>query len=164
MAARRARLLPWIAAERAIRGLLLVGVGIYLLSQPSANLGSLAARLARRVELDPDHGFVHHLIVRVGALDRNQITLIGAGAIAYGLLELVEGVGLWLDQLWAEYLTVIATSLLIPLEVYELVRKPSLLKAGGIVVNLAIVGYLAWNLRRRVRADRARDARTAESG
>lgn len=87
MAAPRARLLPWIAAERAIRGLLLVGVGIYLLSQPNANLGSLATRLARRVELDPDHGFVHHLIVRVSALDHRQITLIGAGAIAYGLLE-----------------------------------------------------------------------------
>ena len=67
MAARQARLLPWIAAERAIRGLLLVGVGVYLLSQPNANLGSLATRLARRVELDPDHGFVHHLIVRISA-------------------------------------------------------------------------------------------------
>ena len=40
-------------------------------------------------------------------------------------VETVEGVGLWLDQLSAEYLTVIATSLLIPLELYELARKPS---------------------------------------
>ena len=38
------------------------------------------------------------------------------GALGYGVLELVEGTGLWLEQLWAEYLTVIATSLLIPLE------------------------------------------------
>jgi Predicted membrane protein (DUF2127) len=63
-------------------------------------------------------------------------------ALGYGVLELVEGTGLWLDQLWAEYLTVIATSLLIPLELYELVRNPRVLKAGGLVVNLAIVAYL----------------------
>ena len=76
--------------------------------------------------------------------------LFGAGALAYGTLELVEGVGLFYRQRWAEWLTVVATSLLIPLELYELVSKPSLLKAGGIVVNVAIVGYLAWMLRRRL--------------
>ena len=73
----------------------------------------------------------------------------------YGLLELVEGTGLWLDKLWAEYLTVVATSLLVPLEVYELVRKPTLLKAAGVSVNVAIVAYLAWRLRERVHASKA---------
>lgn len=73
----------------------------------------------------------------------------------YGLLELVEGTGLWLDKLWAEYLTVVATSLLVPLEIYELVRKPTLVKAVGISVNVAIVGYLAWRLRERVHASKA---------
>jgi hypothetical protein len=55
------------------------------------------------------------------------------------------------DQLWAEYLTVIATSLLIPLELYELVHHPAALKAGGLVANLAIVAYLVHVLRRRKR-------------
>jgi uncharacterized membrane protein (DUF2068 family) len=58
------------------------------------------------------------------------------------VLELVEGVGLFYRRRWAEWLTVVATSLLIPLELYELVRSPSLLKAGGIAVNVAIVIYL----------------------
>lgn len=78
--------------------------------------------------------------------------MTGIAAILYGLLETVEGVGLWLDRLWAEYLTVIATSLLVPLELYELVHKPTLLKAGGIAVNLVIVGYLGWRLHERVTA------------
>ena len=83
------------------------------------------------------------------------LLVTGIAAIGYGLLELVEGVGLWLDQLWAEYLTVIATSLLLPFELYELARKPSLLKAGGIAVNIAIVAYLAWMLRRRLAREAA---------
>ena len=65
------------------------------------------------------------MILRIGALDHNQITLIGAGAIAYGLLEVVEGVGRWLRKRWAEWLTVIATSLLVPFEIYELIQKLS---------------------------------------
>ena len=71
------------------------------------------------------------------------------------MLELVEGTGLWLDKLWAEYLTVIATALLLPLELYELVRKPTALKAGGIAVNVAIVVYLILVLRRRLRREHA---------
>jgi uncharacterized membrane protein (DUF2068 family) len=97
------------------------------------------------------------VVVRIHQADevvreaRRVVALLGLFAIGYGALELVEGTGLWLDQLWAEYLTVIATSLLLPFEVYELVRRPSFWKAGGIVVNVAIVAYLAYLLRRRVR-------------
>ena len=80
----------------------------------------------------------------------HRLTLLAA--IGYGTLELVEGVGLWLDQLWAEYLTVIATSLFIPFELYELVIRPSLGKAGGILINVLIVLYLARALRRRLTA------------
>ncbi len=83
-------------------------------------------------------------------LHARTLLITGVAAIGYGLIELVEGVGLWLDRLWAEYLTVIATSVLIPVEAYELVRKPTLLKAGGIAVNVAIVAYLAWMLQRRL--------------
>jgi hypothetical protein len=50
---------------------------------------------------------------------------------ADGLLEIVEGVGLWLRKRWAEWLTVIATSLLVPFEIYELIHRPSPLKAAG---------------------------------
>ena len=91
------------------------------------------------------------MIVRIGALDQNQITLIGAGAIAYGLLEVTEGVGLWMRKRWAEWLTVIATSLLVPFEIYELIQRPSLLKAAGLAVNILIVLYLLRVVRRHER-------------
>jgi uncharacterized membrane protein (DUF2068 family) len=146
---RSARLLPWIAAERALRGLLLVGVGIALLVERNADLGSLATRLARHIELDPDHGIVHRVIVRISATGHHQVAVIGALAVGYGLLELVEGVGLWFRQRWAEWLTVVATSLLIPFEIYELVKRPSPLKAAGLVLNILIVLYLLRVVRRR---------------
>ena len=74
------------------------------------------------------------------------------------MLELVEGVGLFYRQRWAEWLTVVATSLLIPFELYEVVRNPSLLKAGGIAVNIVIVIYLFRIVHRKGRGSRRLEA------
>ena len=139
-----------IAGERLIRGVVLVIAGVYLVSHSHSDFGRLADRLARAVELDPRRPFFHRIIVKLHNLHASTVLITGVAAIFYGVLETVEGGGLWLEKLWAEWLTVIATSLLIPLELYELARKPSLLKAAGTAVNIAIVAYLAVRLRRRL--------------
>ena len=61
---------------------------------------------------------------------------------AYAVLEAIEAVGLWLQKRWGEYLTLIATAALLPLEIYELVRGVSAFKVIALVVNIAIVVYL----------------------
>jgi uncharacterized membrane protein (DUF2068 family) len=131
-----------IAVERALRGVVLLAAGVYLLANTGADFGSIANHLARAIELDPRRHFIQHAITKLGSLKRHEVKLFGAGALGYGVLELVEGVGLFYRKRWAEWLTVIATSLLIPLELYELVRSPSALKAGGIFVNVVVVIYL----------------------
>jgi uncharacterized membrane protein (DUF2068 family) len=147
---RSRRILRLIALERSVRSVLLITAGVYLLTHLKSDFGRIADHFIRALELDPRRPFLHRIVVRLHHLHVRTVLVTGIAAIGYGLLELAEGVGLWLDQLWAEYLTVIATSLLLPFELYELVSKPSLLKAGGIVVNIAIVAYLAWMLRRRL--------------
>jgi uncharacterized membrane protein (DUF2068 family) len=149
-----ARLLPWIAAERAIRGALLIAAGIYLLGHTGSDLGRLTNRLARGVELDTRRPFIRHLVNRLGHLSHHQVTLFGIAAIAWGALELVEGYGLWRRYRWAEWLTVIATSILIPVELYELVHRPSALKAAGLAVNVLIVIYLVRVVTRGGRRER----------
>ena len=154
---RSRRIIKLIALERIVRGLLLLAAGIYLVTHVGTDLGRLADRFTRTLELDPRRHFIHRIIVRLHRLHAGTVLVTGIAAVAYGALELVEGAGLWLDRLWAEYLTVIATSLLIPLEIYELARKPSALKACGIAVNLAIVAYLAFRLHERVHASRLKE-------
>lgn len=148
---RSRRILRLIALERAVRGVLLLAAGVYLLTHVSSDLGRTADRIMRAVELDPRRPFLHRIVEYLHHLHASQVRIVGTAAVGYGVLELVEGVGLWLDQLWAEYLTVVATSLLIPVEIYELVRKPSPWKAAGLVANILIVGYLVHVLRRRRR-------------
>ena len=106
----------------------------------------------RAVELDPRTHFLHRIVDYLHNLHAHELKIAAALAIGYGVLELVEGVGLWLDQIWAEYLVIVATSLLIPFELYELVRHPSPWKAAGILVNVLIVLYLVHLLRRRRRS------------
>lgn len=144
-----------IALERLARGLLLVVVGGILAANTHADWTARLRDWADDLGLDPSrHVLVARLINRAAALTPHQLLLIGAGAMAYGALELVEGAGLWRRQHWAEYLTVIATAIFVPFEIWELAHRPSLFKAGGLLVNLLVVAYLIVMLRRRARPHR----------
>jgi uncharacterized membrane protein (DUF2068 family) len=78
------------------------------------------------------------------SLRSSTLHLVGAGVIGYALLEGVEAVGLWWQKRWAEYLTLIATALFLPLEVYEIVHKLSPTKIIALIVNVAVVLYLLF--------------------
>jgi uncharacterized membrane protein (DUF2068 family) len=148
-AERSGRLIWLIALERTLRGLLLLAAGIYLLAKAGANFGDIANHIAQRLELDPQRPWIRHVVAKLGHLKKHEVRLFGALAIGYAALEVTEGVGLFYRKRWAEWLTVVATSLLVPLEAYELVRHPSALKAVGIAVNVAIVAYLVRVVRRK---------------
>src|SRR5438093_10402396 len=100
-----------IAVERSLRGALLVAAGLYRLLHLSTDFGHLAERIIRSVDIDPRQHFFHRIVARLHRLHAHELRIAGIAAICYGTLELVAGVGLWLAQLWAEYLTLIATSL-----------------------------------------------------
>src|SRR5205823_6950704 len=89
------------------------------------------------------HGILHDLD-QLFTLKTSRLRLAGAGIGAYALLEGAEAVGLWFQKRWAEYLTFIATTALLPLEVYELTKTVSPFKVIALIVNLAIVVYLLF--------------------
>ena len=82
-------------------------------------------------------------------------TLIEAGTFFYALLHIVEGTGLILERDWAGYLTVIATSALVPFECYEILQKVNPLKILVLIVNLGFVVYVVVKLRQEHRERRA---------
>ncbi len=147
--AREDRLLPFIAAERSVRALLLIAVGVILLSHLHTDWGQAVSGTAKDFGLDPHRTGIVRLTEHASALTSKKVEEFGVIAIAYGLLEAAEGYGLWRRKRWGEYLTIIATSLLLIPEVWELTKKPTVLKIGGLLLNLAIVIYLIYRLRRR---------------
>jgi uncharacterized membrane protein (DUF2068 family) len=87
---------------------------------------------------------VHHALT----ISPGWVTLLAIGLPAYALIELVEGVGLWLARRWGEYFAMIATSIFLPWEVWELTRgNITWLKVAAFVINLLLVIYLVWTRR-----------------
>jgi uncharacterized membrane protein (DUF2068 family) len=147
-AARHDRLLPWIAAERAFRAIVLLAVGIALVSHPHANWASDIAHLAQHLGLNPKDNWIQRIINDVDRIHANQDIVFGIAALAYAVLEGAEAYGLFTRRRWGEWLTVVATSLLFIPEIWELTKSATLLKVGAVVANVAIVLYLLWRLRR----------------
>ncbi|HUR75812.1 MAG TPA: DUF2127 domain-containing protein [Sporichthya sp.] len=150
-ALRQLALLRLLAAERILRGLVLVaaayGVKRFASAQESLrrSFGDTlpAARpLAERLGFDLDHSLLVREATKALNASQTTLTLVALALLAYGILEGVEGVGLWLAKRWAEYLTVVATAAFLPLEVYELIDHTTLTKAGAFVINIAVVVYL----------------------
>jgi uncharacterized membrane protein (DUF2068 family) len=139
--------LVWIAAFKLAKSavlLLLAGEMLHLLQA-----GALDRLVGRLAELPLAAGWrpLTHAIDWLADLNPHKILLGGLLACAYALLYAVEGVGLWMQKRWAEYLTTVATASLIPFEIWELARGFSVLKVAALAVNVAIVFYLIHVLR-----------------
>jgi uncharacterized membrane protein (DUF2068 family) len=93
------------------------------------------------------HGFLVTELQRLVDLRTGALDVLIWTSLAYAVLELVEGIGLWHEQRWAEYLTVIATAGLLPLEIVELTRRVTVIRVGALVVNLLIVVWLVYRKR-----------------
>jgi uncharacterized membrane protein (DUF2068 family) len=112
-------------------------------------------------------GGVEGELTKLFAISLRNLQITGVVLTAYAILEGTEAVGLWRGRRWAEYLTFIATALLLPLEIYEIAHRPTVLKGVTLAINLAVVLYLVWakrlfGLRGGERAQRA--LRQADSG
>ncbi len=147
-AARHERLLPWIAAERGLRAALLVTLGAILISHPHTNWAAEVRRLATDAGLNPSGNVVRRILEAVRKIPARETTVFGVIALAYGALEAAESYGLARRRRWGEWLTLVATAILIVPEVWELIRDVTLLKVGALIVNLLVVAYLYWQLRR----------------
>jgi len=81
------------------------------------------------------------------ALSSSTLTWIAVGLAGYAAIELVEAVGLWLMARWGEYFAVIATSVFLPLEIYELTEKITATRLIALVINIVAVIWLLWSKR-----------------
>jgi uncharacterized membrane protein (DUF2068 family) len=140
-----------IAVDRAIHFVLLalLALAVFLVASHQHQLQDRFYRILTDIQggvaggpvQNHKTGLVHELD-RLFSLRRGTLHEIGFVLALYAVLEGVEAVGLWFQQRWAEYLTFVATTLLLPLEVYELTKTLSWFKVTALIVNLAIVAYL----------------------
>ena len=104
--------------------------------------------LYRDLGFDVSHSKLLKLINESFAFDSRWLTLLAIGLALYALIELVECVGLWQGKRWGEYFAMVATSIFLPWEIWELTRGHiTWLKVGALAINLLLVIYLVWTKR-----------------
>jgi uncharacterized membrane protein (DUF2068 family) len=127
----------------------LVGVGaLHLIGK---DLEGEAVKLASHLRVEQDGRLFTWVLDHVDSITAHRLKQIGIATFFYGGLRILEGLGLVMEKLWAEYLTVGATTIFLPWEMYEICRHPDLIRVGVLVVNLLVLAYLTWSLRRRLR-------------
>jgi uncharacterized membrane protein (DUF2068 family) len=140
-----------IAVDRAFHFVVLglLAIAVFLFASNQQELHHRFYRVLNDLQVafggNPSEGHktgLLHTLDQLFTLKSSKLRLAGAGIAAYALLEGAEAVGLWYQKRWAEYLTFIATTLLLPLELYELSHRVSPFKVFALILNIAIVVYL----------------------
>ena len=137
-----------IAAFKLLKALALIAVGVGALRLVHKDVAAIAEHWINVFQVDPHNHFIDLLLEKLSILDDRRLKELSIGTFAYAVIFLAEGVGLALQKRWAEYFTIITTSSLLPIEVYELVRRVSIGRCLALVINLAVVAYLIFELRR----------------
>lgn len=151
------------AHAKSERGLLLVGLfklskslgcilfGAMCLHLIHRDLGDMAMKIIDWLNLDPAGHLAGILLDKADLINGHQLRITGMLSFAGGIVYAVEGTGLMLRKVWAEYFTVILTTLGLPWEIYEMMHHFTLWKFGLFAVNVLVLAYLVWLLRRKRR-------------
>jgi len=144
--ARTSSLLPWIVAFKAIKAALLTAFGVALLFAVHRDPVDLVLELAQAVHLPLTSRLFDRLLMLAARTTPTKEVAVALTAFGYAILMGTEGVGLYLRRSWARWFTIGATSSLMPIEVWEIVREPRALRVLILVLNVAVVVYL-WGRR-----------------
>lgn len=141
-----------IALFKLLKGALLIVLAFQFLKLLHRDAAKVFETLINTIHVDPDNRYLGALLAKLDLLDDRKVEELSGLTFAYSALFLTEGIGLFFEKRWAEFLTIIATSSFIPVELYELFKTPSLGKCLMLALNAGIVIFLIVTLRRSKRS------------
>ncbi len=133
-----------VALVEISKGVLAVLFSIGLLSFRHKDIGDMIANFLDILHIDPAHEFAVKLVRMADRITPEKIEIVAAVALIYALIRFVEGYGLWNARTWAEYFAMISGAVYLPWEVWAFLRRPSWMHAVIILINVAVVLYIAY--------------------
>jgi uncharacterized membrane protein (DUF2068 family) len=155
----RNRWLILIAAFKLSQALLFIAVGVGAFRLLHKDIGDLLTRLVEHLRFNPESRFVNFVLDKSSLVTDRILRRIGEVGFIYAALDLIEGTGLYLEKVWAEYLTLAITASFLPWEIFEVLRRVTWIRAGLLVVNALVFFYLL-----KIVVERGRDRRVAGQG
>jgi uncharacterized membrane protein (DUF2068 family) len=136
------RWLVLIALYKLTQALLFIAIGVgarHLLHKDAADE---LASLADRLHFNPESRFVDFVLDQASLLNDPLLRRIGAAAFSYAALGFAEGIGLYLEKAWGEFLTLAITASFLPWEVFEILRRLTWIRVGLLTINAFVFLYL----------------------
>ena len=140
-------ILRLIALFKFVKAALLIAAGAGMLHLLHKDVDVELAHWIRRCGLDPGNHYIEQWLDKAGELTPHHLSVAAVASFIYAALFLVEGTGLWMQKRWGEWVTIIITSSLVPVEIYELWRHPNWAKIAVLIINVAVVFYLVHRVR-----------------
>jgi len=131
-----------IAIFRHIKAVLLIITGMAALHLVKPGAVQQVTDWVAAMPFATQHAFVGRALAMITRLPPQRIEQLAIVLFLYAALFIVEGVGLWMGKVWAEWLSIVATTSFIPFEAYEVAHKTTFLRITILVANIAIVIYL----------------------
>ncbi len=135
-----------VALLEALKGVIVLVAGFGLLSFLGQDAELFAGRLIHRLHLNPANHYPQIFIHAMADVTNAELWIIASFAALYSTVRFVEAYGLWHGRRWAEWLAALSGGVYVPVELFELARHATWLKAGALLVNLVVVAYMAWLL------------------
>ena len=142
------RAMRLVALMEAVKGLIVLGAGFGLLTLLHHDIRHVAESLVTRLHIDPERHFAGLFLHAAAQVTDAHLWGLAALALAYSVLRGVEAYGLWHQHRWAVWLGAAGGAIYLPVELYELWHRPGWIKLATLCVNVAVVAYLVWTLRR----------------
>lgn len=133
-----------IALFEALKGLVALVFSFILISLRHRDLNQVAGELISTLHLNPQGWLAAKISGFVSGLTPAYIEIFFVAILSYALLRFVESYGLWRLKPWAQWLGIISGAIYIPIELYDIFVRPSLLGTVILIFNAAIVAYLYY--------------------
>jgi uncharacterized membrane protein (DUF2068 family) len=138
-----------IALFEGLKGSLALAAAFGLLVLSPDDVQGLAERLVEALHLNPEGHYSSAVLDFAGRATPQWMHWVAVGAFVYTVFRGAEGIGLWLDKSWAEWLGVVTGLIYVPFEAYAFVHHPGIEPVIALLINIAIVLYLGARLKRR---------------
>ncbi len=145
---KRAPTLYVIIAIKLLKGALFVALAITAYALSDNDLPAELQKVLHWLRLNPERKFWSELAVKLGTLTESRVLWVAIGTFVYSLFSWVEGIGLIFRISWAGWLAIGESAFFIPIEILELLHRPSKVVWVVLALNIFIVWYLFQNRRR----------------
>lgn len=141
---RQRRVLQAVATFEFSKGIFVMLMGICALALVHKDVWLYAESLLAVFHINTDRHSAQLFLDLADNVTDARLWAAARIAFAYAVLRFTEAYGLWRCRTWAEWVALVSGTLLMPLEVRELLRGVTALRSAFFLGNLAVVFFMLY--------------------